>query len=62
MCPSPPNQITLEEINMLNRLLSRHGASNEERNTVRKNIEILKGGGLALRAKPAMVCFLFKKY
>uniref|UniRef100_A0A0B7A6G8 Glycerate kinase n=1 Tax=Arion vulgaris TaxID=1028688 RepID=A0A0B7A6G8_9EUPU len=58
LCPSPHPPITLQELNCMTRLLTRNGANIKELNTVRKNIEILKGGGLALQAKPAKVLSL----
>ena len=56
LCPLPHPPITLEELRQVTRLLERNGAGVIEVNTVRKNIEILKGGGLAMEAKPAKVC------
>ncbi|KAK0049818.1 glycerate kinase [Biomphalaria pfeifferi] len=58
LCPSPYPPITLLDLFELTRLLARNGATVREINTVRKNIEILKGGGLALLARPAKVVSL----
>ncbi|KAH9518899.1 hypothetical protein Btru_008603 [Bulinus truncatus] len=58
LCPSPIPPITLQDLFETVRLLARNGATVREINTVRKNLEILKGGGLALLAKPAKVVSL----
>ncbi|CAL1548504.1 unnamed protein product [Lymnaea stagnalis] len=58
LCPSPYPQITLEELFQVNQLLTRNGASKRELNIVCKNIEVLKGGGLAKHAEPAKVVSL----
>jgi glycerate kinase len=39
----------------LTKLMSNSGATIDELNILRKNIEVLKGGGLAEQAKPAQV-------
>ncbi|KAJ8302193.1 hypothetical protein KUTeg_021180, partial [Tegillarca granosa] len=54
--PCPP--ITLEDELEITKTLSRNGASITELNVVRKNIEILKGGGLVQAAYPAKVLTL----
>lgn len=54
--PCPP--ITLEDELEITKALSRNGASITELNVVRKNIEILKGGGLVQAAYPAKVLTL----
>ncbi|CAG5133081.1 unnamed protein product [Candidula unifasciata] len=58
LCPSPEPPITLQDLRDVTRLLQKNGASVREINILRKNIEILKGGGLALKAKPAQVLSL----
>lgn len=58
LCPLPHPPITLEELRQVTRLLEQNGAGVIEVNTVRKNIEILKGGGLAMEAKPARMVSL----
>ncbi|RUS80655.1 hypothetical protein EGW08_011605 [Elysia chlorotica] len=58
LCPLPIPPITLSELRDVTRLLDRNGASITEINTVRKNIEVLKGGGLAMEAKPAKIVSL----
>lgn len=55
LLPSPHPPITLEEEMTFTKLLASNGATIQELNTVRKNIEVLKGGGLAKAAKPAKV-------
>lgn len=49
----PP--VTLEEQLEMTQLMSRGGATIDEMNIIRKNIEVLKGGGLARQAIPAKV-------
>ena len=51
--PTPP--ITIDELLELTKLMSLHGATIQEMNIVRKNVEVLKGGGLAEVALPAKV-------
>ncbi|GFO44996.1 glycerate kinase [Plakobranchus ocellatus] len=58
LCPLPHSPITLDELRQVTRLLKQNGANVKEVNTVRKNIEVLKGGGLAMEAKPAKVVSL----
>ena len=55
LLPSPIPPITLHDALELADILSKHGATIQELNYVRQNIEILKGGGLAQIAKPARV-------
>ena len=58
LCPSPPENITLEELNKMTKTLAYSGAAMPDVNTIRKNIEILKGGGIVKHAKPAKVSSL----
>ncbi|XP_005092005.1 glycerate kinase [Aplysia californica] len=58
LCPSPPPAISLQELLTVTRLLAWNGATVQDMNTIRKNLEILKGGGLALQARPAKVVSL----
>ncbi|XP_048257767.1 glycerate kinase-like [Haliotis rufescens] len=58
LLPTPCPPITLEEERQLTCLLSEKGATIQELNLVRSNIEVLKGGGLALKARPASVISL----
>ncbi len=51
----PAPGLTLEDVQTLNRLLLRAGATIHEINAVRKHVERLKGGGLARLAAPARV-------
>lgn len=55
-CPAPP--ITLEEKQVLTRLLLAAGANINELNAVRKHCSLLKGGRLAQAASPAPVLSL----
>ncbi len=55
-CPAPP--ITLEEKQVLTRLLLVAGANINELNAVRKHCSLLKGGRLAQAASPAPVLAL----
>ena len=55
LLPSPKVPITLSEMASLTRLMSQSGATITQLNTVRKNLEILKGGGLARACHPAKV-------
>lgn len=55
-CPSPP--ITLEEKQVLTRLLLAAGASINELNAVRKHCSLFKGGRLAQATSPAPVLAL----
>lgn len=50
----PP--LTLEDMAQVTKALSRAGATIQQLNTVRKNLELLKGGGLAATVQPAKVC------
>ena len=55
-CPAPP--ITLEEKQVLTRLLSAAGVNINELNAVRKHCSLFKGGRLAQAAAPASVLSL----
>lgn len=52
----PP--LTLEDMAQVTKALSRAGATIQQLNTVRKNLELLKGGGLAATVQPAKVISL----
>ncbi|KAL3853812.1 hypothetical protein ACJMK2_017321 [Sinanodonta woodiana] len=58
LCPSPCPPITLMEEQELTKLMSRSGATINELNLIRRNIEVLKGGGLGQIARPAQVVSL----
>ncbi|CAL1548502.1 unnamed protein product [Lymnaea stagnalis] len=58
LLPAPEPPVSLEDILCLTKLMSRSGASIMDLNTVRKHIDILKGGGLAELAYPAKVISL----
>ncbi|KAH9518898.1 hypothetical protein Btru_008602 [Bulinus truncatus] len=58
LCPSPHSPITLKELHLTIQLLKQNGADTIEVNTIRKNLEKLKGGGLALESRPAKVISL----
>uniref|UniRef100_A0A0B6ZWQ3 Glycerate kinase n=1 Tax=Arion vulgaris TaxID=1028688 RepID=A0A0B6ZWQ3_9EUPU len=58
LLPSPKPPITLEDMLSLTRLMSKSGSSIIQLNTVRKEIEMLKGGGLAKLAQSAKVLAL----
>ncbi|XP_066253993.1 glycerate kinase [Euwallacea similis] len=58
LLPLPKPPITLEEKQDIIKSLSRSGASIQELNTVRKQLSLLKGGGLAHLAYPARVVSL----
>lgn len=51
--PKPP--ITLEDKVAVTSLLDKAGAHTLELNTVRKNLSLIKAGGLAAMASPAQV-------
>ncbi|ELU09068.1 hypothetical protein CAPTEDRAFT_121863, partial [Capitella teleta] len=55
LLPAPYPPVTLEEMAQVTRILSHKGATIQQLNTVRKHLEILKGGGLAKVAAPAKV-------
>lgn len=55
LLPYPVEPLTLEDVLNTTRELFAHGASILEVNTVRKHLEVLKGGGLAREAMPAQV-------
>ena len=54
--PVPP--LTLQDLITTTKSLAKAGADIVELNTVRKHLEILKGGGLARIAYPAQVWFI----
>ncbi|KAM5292350.1 glycerate kinase isoform 1-T1 [Ctenodactylus gundi] len=58
LLPAPIPPVTLEEKQMLTRLLAARGATIHELNTIRKALSQLKGGGLAQAAYPAQVVSL----
>ncbi|EGW05667.1 Glycerate kinase [Cricetulus griseus] len=58
LLPAPIPPVTLEEKQMLTKLLAAHGATIQELNTIRKTLSQLKGGGLAQAAYPAQVVSL----
>lgn len=55
LLPAPIPPVTLEEKQMLTKLLAARGATIQELNTIRKALSQLKGGGLAQAAYPAQV-------
>ena len=55
LSPAPVPPVTLHELVEVTRLLAKSGATIYQLNTVRKHIELLKGGGLARAAFPAKV-------
>jgi len=55
LLPAPAPPVTLQELVEVTRLLARAGATICQLNTVRKHIELMKGGGLAKAAYPAKV-------
>jgi glycerate 2-kinase len=57
LLPSPIPPITLDELVRVSRLLTRRGATSQQLNTVRRHLEMLKGGGLAKTAYPAQVAY-----
>lgn len=58
LLPAPIPPVTLEEKQMLTKLLAARGATIQELNTIRKALSHLKGGGLAQAAYPAQVVSL----
>ncbi|XP_006876112.1 PREDICTED: glycerate kinase [Chrysochloris asiatica] len=58
LLPAPIPPVTLEEKQMLTKLLAARGATIQELNTIRKAMSQLKGGGLAQAAYPAQVVSL----
>ena len=54
----PPPGVTLEDMQMLARLLLRSGAPIADMNTVRKHVSTVAGGRLALAARPARLVTL----
>ena len=53
--PAPVPPVTLQELFDVTRLLARSGATIYQLNTLRKHLELMKGGGLAKAAYPAKV-------
>lgn len=58
LLPLPPPGVTLEELGALTGMLLRSGATIVELNTVRKHLDLLKGGGMARLASPAPLAAL----
>ncbi|XP_076985193.1 glycerate kinase isoform X2 [Tamandua tetradactyla] len=58
LLPAPIPPVTLDEKQMLTKLLAARGATIQELNTIRKALSQLKGGGLAQAAYPAQVVSL----
>lgn len=58
LLPAPIPPVTLEEKQMLTKLLAARGATIQELNTIRNALSQLKGGGLAQAAYPAQVISL----
>ncbi len=54
----PPEGVSLEELQKLNKALLESGATIREMNAVRKHVSAIKGGRLALAARPAHVVTL----
>lgn len=59
LLPAPTPPITLDEMTQVTVTMSKAGATIQQMNTVRKRLELLKGGGLANEAAPAKVIALF---
>jgi len=55
LLPAPVPPVTLPELIDVTRLLARAGATIYQLNTLRKHLELMKGGGLAKVAYPAKV-------
>lgn len=55
MLPLPTPPVTLEDELQMTKVVSTAGGSIQDLNTLRQNIEVLKGGGLARIAKPSKV-------
>jgi len=58
LLPAPASGVTLADKQRTTRLLLRSGASIDEINSVRKHLSWLKGGGLALSTKAAIVTLI----
>ncbi|XP_043826278.1 glycerate kinase [Dromiciops gliroides] len=58
LLPAPIPPVTLEEKQLLTKMLAARGATIQELNTIRKALSQLKGGGLARAAYPAQVVSL----
>ena len=52
-CPQDP--ITLDDLIVMTKVMTNHGASIQDMNIIRKNVERLKGGKLVETAHPAKV-------
>jgi len=59
LLPSPIPPITIDELVEVTRMLSHRGASIQQLNTIRKHLELLKGGGLAKMAFPSQVFIIY---
>ena len=55
LLPYPVEPLNMDDIVNTARELFSHGATIADVNTVRKHLEVLKGGGLAKAAMPAQV-------
>ncbi|KAK7483692.1 hypothetical protein BaRGS_00025125 [Batillaria attramentaria] len=55
LLPYPVEPLTMDDVLEVTRVLFHHGADILQVNTVRKHLELLKGGGLAKAAMPAQV-------
>jgi len=55
LLPAPIPPVTLNELVEVTRMLARSGATIYQLNTLRKHLELMKGGGLAQAAYPAKV-------
>jgi hydroxypyruvate reductase len=58
LLPAPPEGVTLEDKQTLNRLLLASGLDINDMNLIRQQVSVLKGGGLAHLAAPAPVTAL----
>ena len=55
LLPLPINPLSIEDLLLTTKELFNHGANILEVNSIRSQIEVLKGGGLAEAAMPAQV-------
>ena len=55
LLPMPRAPVDIDDMSLLTKLMSRHGATIQDMNIVRSKVEVLKGGGLAREAYPAKV-------
>jgi len=60
LLPAPVPPVTLPELFDVTRLLARAGATICQLNTLRKHLELMKGGGFAKVAYPAKVNMMFQ--